>query len=200
MKTVLVHGYAGETRMSVFRPPLDKTAGFYGFGNAVERQEAVAFPWGVDKNLSFFQAINPFSYLNIYRAEEKLAMSEQTQQRLYQFLLDEHATTVIGHSLGCRLLYETAKQIGLPSTVTRVIWVQAGIDADLSLDGVFPELINFWCSWDPTLLSSAFFLHIRLRAGLTPIKGATNVFTPLWRLPNLHTSSQKDSLLLKFVC
>lgn len=199
MKTVLVHGYAGETRMSIFRPPLDETGGFYGFRDAIDKQEATAFPWGIKKNLSFFEALNPISYVKIYRAEEKLTGSKETQSRLFEFLKETGATSVIGHSLGCRLIYETAKQLGLPPSVKRVVWVQAGVDARVSVSGLFPELINCWCPWDPTLFSSALFLHLQLRAGLVPIRGATNILVPLWRLPNLHTSSQKDSSLLKFV-
>jgi hypothetical protein len=95
--------------------------------------------------------------VKIYRAEEGLVMSQQTQQRLYQFLLNEGATMVIGHSLGCRLLYETAKQIELPSSVKRVIWVQAGIDVNVRVAGLFPEFINCWCPWDPTLCLPLFF-------------------------------------------
>ncbi len=184
--------------MSIFRPPLDETAGFLAFKELVDTGQAVAFPWGLKIRLSFLASLNPFSYRSIYRKEEQMAMEGETQKRLFDFLVRQEATCVIGHSLGCRLIYETLKRYGLPKTLQRVVWVQAGMDVPSSVQHSIPHLIHFWCPWDPTLLASAFFIHFSSRAGLVPIRGATNVLVPLWRIPNLHTSSQRDRQLLKW--
>lgn len=185
--------------MSIFRPPLNETGGFYAFRQQIKNNEAVSFSWGDQQELNFIQSLNPFSYLSIYKSEERMVEGVELQHRLYQFLVDQHATTVIAHSLGCRLIFETAKQFGLPPNVRRVIWVQSVMKNHDSVKEVFPELINIWCPWDPTLLSAMFFINSSLRSGLVPIQDAKNLFLPLWRLPNLHTSSQKDSRLCDLV-
>ncbi len=185
--------------MSIFRPRLDETAGFSGLRTLVQGGQAISFPWGLKKDLSFFAALNPFSYRLIYQTEQQMTLKAEIQERLFEFLNQQNTTCVIGHSLGCRLIYQTLKQFGVPTTLRRIIWIQAGMDVDVSLPDFFPELIHFWCPWDPTLLLSTCFLHGHLRAGLVPIKGAKNTFAPLWRFPNLHTSSQKSSDLLKWV-
>ena len=199
MKIALIHGYAGQTRMSIFRPPLDQTGGFSAFKTLVQKQQAFAFPWGESVQLSLLASLWPFSYQKIYQTEAQQIVQSELQQRLFQFLDEHEVTTVIAHSLGCRFIYETAKHIGLPGSVKRVIWVQSDVDVSVPIDDVFPELINVWCPWDPTLLCSVVIHQLHMRAGLVPVLGAQNVFHPLWRVSNLHTSSQRDAFLLKLI-
>lgn len=199
MSVVLVHGYAGETRVPIFRSPLDETAGFLGLRSLVESGEAHVFAWGVPRDLTLAEAFNPATFKSIYENEQEIVMQEEAQKCLYTFLERHKAITVVGHSLGARYIYEMAKHIGVPNCVQRVVWVQGGVDASLNFQGLFPELVNLYCPWDPTLLLSALFFHQSFRAGLCPIRGAKNHLFPLWRLPNLHTSSQKSPQLKRWL-
>jgi hypothetical protein len=201
MKTLLIHGYATKLHASIFRKPLPEHEGFIGLQNEIKNGEIDVFHWGIDRPLSFVQSINPFSYLTLYRDEERLAESLELQQKLFTMITSSGTKRIICHSMGCRLLLNMINAIGLPSSVRSIVFLQADIDADSELPTpISYSLENFFCPWDPSLITSSM-LHWNLRVGLRAWKhkNVKNSFFPLLRPINLHISPLRNRRFAKFL-
>lgn len=194
MKTLLVHGYATKLHASIFRAPLTNHEGFVALNSEIESGAVEVLHWGIDRSLSFFESLNPFSYLRLYRDEELLVESRELQQSLFAKLSSSGTERIICHSMGCRLLLNTTKIFGLPPSVQSIVFLQADVDADTPLE--LPKEVsikNYHCFWDQSLIASSI-LHRNLRIGMRPWKhdGVSNRFFPLLRPINLHTSQLRD--------
>jgi len=200
MKTLLLHGYATKLHASIFRKPLPDHEGFAGLQNEIARDEIAVFRWGIDRSLSFAQSLNPFSYLTLYRDEERLTESHDLQQKLFETIASSKTERVICHSMGCRLLLNTINTIGLPVSVKSIIFLQADIDshAELLLPTSYRLVQNYFCFWDPSLIASSI-LHRNFRIGMQSWKypGVNNHFFPLLRPMNLHMSPLRDRKFAK---
>lgn len=201
MKTLLVHGYATKLRASVFRKPLAEHEGFTGLQNEIKNGKIDVFHWGIDQSLSFFESLNPFSYLKLYRNEERLAESRELQQKLFETIESSGTERVVCHSMGCRLLLNTIKSFGLPPSVRSIVFLQADADAGATLE--LPKAVsikNYYCAWDQSLIASSI-LHRNLRVGMRQWKHAnvSNHFYPLLRPINLHTSQLRNRKFLKSI-
>lgn len=195
-EVVLIHGYAvGMT--SLLRRPLPDHRGFAAFANDLAINRARVFSWGLTEPLSLKQFFNPFFIYAFYRRERALAEDPQTLDRLKVFLESEQPRVIICHSMGAFLLARYLKRHFLPSSVKRVLLVQA--DIDTNEDVATPvSLTNVFCPWDSTLAFSSL-LHVRPRAGLVGLRQANNVLFPLFRPINLHTSSIRDPHLRRMI-
>jgi hypothetical protein len=199
-KTLLIHGYAADLTAWKFRRAFGEHAGFVAFDQMIESGKAVMFRWGIDRKLSFWQSLNPFSYLKLYRNEEALAESIVFQQNLIDFIVKNNIDQIICHSMGCRLLLSTINVFDLPASIKQIIFLQADFPTDSSM--THPDLLNrisitnYFCPWDQSLLASSM-LHKNLRAGLVGWRqpSITNRLYPLLKPINLHTSPLRDKLL-----
>lgn len=201
-KTLLIHGYAANLTAWKLRQAFGEHAGFAAFDEAVASAEAAVFRWGIDRTLTLAQSINPFSYLKLYRDEEKLAESAALQQGLLWYIEKHNIKRIICHSLGCRLLLGAMNGAKLPSSVKSIVFLQADFPSQNQIDHLDAtnriEIENYSCFWDQSLLASTI-LHGNLRAGLVGWKQSNikNTFYPLLKAINLHTSPMRDRKLAK---
>lgn len=199
MKPLLIHGYATKLRASIFRAPLPDHAGFIAFQSAIKTGDADVFHWGIHRDLSFIESLNPFSYLKLYRDEEVLAHSPETQEKLFRYMEASQPEHIICHSMGCRLLLLTMNRFIVPSSVRSITFLQADIDSRPPSYALRPTnyvLHHYFCPWDPSLLASSI-LHGSVRLGMRAWKtnSVENHFYPLLKPVNLHTSQLRDNIL-----
>ncbi len=205
--TILIPGYAVGLRASIFRKPLGEHGGFSALSKEVERGDVKAFRWCKDLELSVIQSANPFQYLHLYREEESLAEYSSTQSSLFGFLDHENSSTIICHSLGCRLFIGTMNAHGIPESISKIILLQGDVPTSASItnSAILDRLANktliiknYYCCWDQSLLASAM-LHRTNRIGLSGwnASGIENVFYPLLKPMNLHTSPLRDRKFLR---
>lgn len=191
----------------MFPKSFGRHAGFRGIVDEINQGTASLFRWGVMDTPSWIDPISPAAYYRLYRTEESLAASQQTQSMLYQRIVDEASSTLVAHSLGCRLLLNTINTIGLPPSIKRIVFLQADFDHTASMTNAdtLDRLTNrsltlhhYHCAWDPSLAASAI-LHRTPRAGMLPWRQANihNHFFPLLRPINLHTSPLRDRTFLQ---
>lgn len=197
----LIHGFATGLDVSVFRARKGADAGFGGFRRAVEEGRARAFRWDVAEHISFWKALSPFTYLNVYRREQAQIYSETMHEALATFLQRERPHVIVCHSMGCALLLSFLARHTLPTSVRHVVFVQA----DIPRDTVIPSSAavtwhNLYCPWDPTLLASSL-LHRTTRSGLVGLRDTCveNRLTPLHRGINLHTASINDPSVAEWI-
>lgn len=205
--TVLVHGYAVGLRASLFRKPLPNHAGFSGLDAEVQSGDVAVFRWCKDVSLSMTQSMNPLEYLQLYFDEEALAESPVTHSALYEFIDRSNATTVICHSLGSRLMIGTLNAHGIPESISKIVLLQGDVPTSASITNrtiqnrladESLEIENYFCPWDQSLIASAM-LHRTNRIGLFGWNkpGITDVFYPLLKPLNLHTSPMRDREFLR---
>ena len=150
---------------------------------------------------------NPFQYLKLYRDEEILSESSETQSTLLDFINAENPSTIICHSLGCRLLIGMINAHGIPESITKIVLLQGDVPSSASItNSTILNLLanktltieNYPCRWDQSILASAM-LHCANRIGFMGWKqiGVVNVFYPLLKPMNLHTSPLRDREFLK---
>jgi len=201
-KTILVHGYAVGLKASIFRQPLGEHAGFSALNNEIITGDVKTFRWSKNIALSLFQSANPFQYLKLYRDEEKFSQSSETQSALFDCITTENPSTIICHSLGCRLMIGMMNAHGIPQSISKIILLQGDVPTSTSitnssiLDRLTTKTLtieNYHCWWDQSLLASSI-VHRENRIGLMGWKhaGVKNIFYPLLKPLNLHTSPMRD--------
>ncbi|MEK9155496.1 MAG: hypothetical protein AAB839_02495 [Patescibacteria group bacterium] len=204
---IIIHGYATGLGIPLLRKPFGNHAGFVALNEQVTSGEILPFRWSIDRSLSVWQSINPWTYLQLYRDEEKLVEDQKTQSNLANFFHQSPAKIIIAHSLGCRLLLGTINNFELPKHIKRIIFLQADVydRTVISRDDILVRLEegslvieNYHCFWDPSLFTSSM-IHRNLRAGLTGWEqpGVQNIFVPLLKPINLHTSHLRDTKFCK---
>lgn len=208
-KIALVHGFATDAVFSVFRPALGADAGFEAFREEVEKGEVTVFRWGIERGFSALQILGLLPVLKLYRDEERRAADPEWQEKLFQFLEGRHIETVVCHSLGCRFLLDTINSLGLPSSLKKIVFVQADISRSQfitdetvlsKMAGGSLKWMNVYCAWDQSLLASTL-LTGHWRYGMSKVKHPyiENRFMALKTLPNLHTCSIRSDMLKKLI-
>lgn len=206
IKTILIHGYAAGLHASAFRKPFGEHSGFIAFDDEVKSGIAKSFRWSKNISLTIGECANPFKYFQLYHDEELLAESSITRFMLREFIDHADATAIICHSLGCRLMIGAMNAHGIPESITKIIFLQGDVSTSASItnrtirDRITNKTLvieNYFCPWDQSLLSSAA-IHRANRIGLLGWNelGVTNIFYPLLKPMNLHTSPLRDRKLL----
>lgn len=208
-KVALVHGFATDAAFSIFRPALGADAGFESFCTEVENGEVAVFRWGIERELTLLQMIGLLPVLRLYRDEERRAADIEWQEKLFAFIENNQIEIIVCHSLGSRFLLDMLNRFGAPSTVKRILFVQADIAHSHLItneiviarmrEGAL-RLINAYCPWDQSLIAS-MILTGRSRYGLSKVDHPhiENVFLPLKTLPNLHTCSIRSERLKELI-
>ena len=188
IKAILIHGYAAGLEASVFRKPFGEHSGFIALNDEVQSGIAKSFRWSKNISLTMSACVNPLQYFQLYRDEERLAESPITQSALREFIDRADTTTIICHSLGCRLMISAMNTHGIPESITKIIFLQGDVPTSESItnpairDRIIDGLLvieNYFCPWDQSLLSSAI-IHRMNRIGLLGWneRGVTNIFYP----------------------
>jgi hypothetical protein len=201
-KTILIHGFAVGLTTPIFRPGFGVSAGFSAWKKPIAAGEAAVFYWGINRQVNLWQILNPFFLRDHYEDEKILAQATETFERLKVFLEQARPTKIVCHSMGGFLLNQYCKKFSLPSSVQKIFLVQGDLSIKDKIN--FPvdnlSVYNIFCPWDPTLLISWIYNRV-WRVGLGPIKvaGVQNIFFPLWRPINFHTSGLRDDKLVKLI-
>jgi hypothetical protein len=164
-KTLLIHGFASNYE------GCDPYRKFYGFQSQVDFGTAELFRWGIFCNLN---ALNILGALHLYRAEQKLSRSSESQKNLIFQILESKSKTLVCHSMGSQLLLNAINTFGTSflENVQRIIIVQGDCDWSDSTLTTIPgsiQIYSTFCPWDLALWQS-WILNLRVPAGLFGIR------------------------------
>lgn len=193
----LIHGYAVGLHIPRLRPPLSANAGFSAFDAELAAGEASIFRWEIPLVVPIEDRVSMRPYVSLYEQERALVSDDATHTRLAFYLNAEQPEVIVAHSMGCALMWEHLHRQSLPTSVQRLVFVQADL---VTHPGEKPamtaKLVNLYCPWDPVLFASVLY-HGKGRAGLTGLRvpGVKNQLFPLWKPWNLHTSCIRDTHL-----
>ncbi|OGL97485.1 hypothetical protein A2318_02305 [Candidatus Uhrbacteria bacterium RIFOXYB2_FULL_45_11] len=198
-RIVLLHGFAVHLTAPVLRPPFGPSASMTAFDKLVSTGEAKVFPWGIERNVSPIELLNPSVIQKLYKEELDLIHSNELQTNLKLFLEQEQPKIVVCHSMGCTFLQLYLAHFSLPSSVKSIVMIQSDLPINTSFHTSVP-IHHLYCPWDPTLILSSV-TNKSLRAGLLASKNSNvqNILFPLVRISNLHTSSIRDKKLIAFI-
>ena len=169
--------------------------------------------WGIGdqdipKYFNLSEFLNPHKHLSLYKLEESKSQSKKTHDELHLELSKSLPNCVVCHSMGSQLLISYLQSHTVPDSVSYIVFVQANISSKQQLPKYLKKLleskkiklINLYCPWDQALMS-LIFLRGFVPAGMIGLKHKQihNIFFPLYKLPNLHTSSIRDSKLTKLL-
>jgi hypothetical protein len=194
MQYFLIHGYGKA--LDIQEPNIPTNGGFYIFDTEISNQKAYPYIWAEEIVRNRLTPYNLITQLQLYYKERAKTHNPAEHQRLKQELSKHKPKTIIAHSSGARLLVNYLVDYQLPPSVQIIIFVQADISkreldsANLPTNKV--KLINFWCWWDPALITSTL-LNRYIPIGLYPPQRQDSKFYPLHNLPNPHQDIWRDN-------
>ncbi len=208
MKYLLIHGYGVGLQYSFLKQAEGINAGFGAFNEFISSGEARVFRWDIPRRLNLMESINPLVNLGHYHKELDKARNKETHQALQQVLDETEPETIICHSAGSFLLYSYLQEYTLPSSVTNIVFIQSNIPRDCPIPEYLVSklnqkqitMLNLYCYWDQALWS-LFLVHQYIALGLWGSKNPLihNIFFPLYKRFNLHTSSINDKGILRVI-
>ena len=208
MKYFLIPGYGVGAQYVNFKQPEGLNAGFGAFEELIKQNQATVFRWDISRHFSWLEFLNPMTHLELYKMEKSKSQSKNTHDQLQLELFAAMPSTIICHSMGSQLFISYLQSHKLPDSVIQIVFVQANIPSNQELPDYFLQLlrskritlINLFCPWDQALIS-LIFLRFFVPAGMIGLKNnlISNIFFPLYKAPNLHTSSINDPKLIKLI-
>lgn len=208
MQYFLIHGYGVGTQYSFLKQSKGYTAGFGAFTDLLQRGDATVFHWEISRKLSFWESISIKQHINRYDEEINRIENKDIYIQLQAGLQTSQPKTIICHSAGSLLLLRYLAHHTLPKSVIKIVFIQSNIPQNM----VFPEylqkklkqkeikLINLYCYWDQALWSLVL-IGRSVSIGLfgSQNKCVQNIFFPLYKGLNLHTSSINDTKIFPFI-
>jgi hypothetical protein len=208
MKYLLIHGYGIGLQYSFFKSAEGENAGFGAFDDLIIAGEAKVFRWEIARKLSFRESINLKLNIKQYDIEMLKTENQEVYHRLQKELGLTKPEIIVCHSAGSSLLLNYLTNHTLPSCVKKIVFIQSNIPQDM----VFPDylqeklqqkkikLLNIYCYWDQALWSLVF-IGRQISIGLLGSKNTyvKNIFFPLYKTLNLHTSSINDTKIFPFI-
>jgi hypothetical protein len=208
MKYLLIHGYGIGLQYSFLKSAEGENAGFGAFDDLIEAGEAKVFRWEMSRKLNFWETINVKTSIKQYNAEMLKIENQEVYDSLQKELKLTQPEVIVCHSAGSSLLFKYLTKHILPSSVKKIIFIQSNIPQNT----VFPDylqeklqqkkikLINLYCYWDQALWSLVF-IGGQISIGLLGSKNkyVKNIFFPLYKGVNLHTSSINDIKIFPFI-
>ena len=192
MQYFLIHGYGKA--LDIQEPDIPKNGGFYIFDNEITKRQAYPYIWAEPVQRNFLTPYNLIAQIQLYYRERYKTEDTKEHQRLKQELSTHKPKTIIAHSSGARLLVNYLIYYKLPKSVQSIIFVQADIsreELNLANLPIQAKFINFWCWWDPALITSTL-LNRYIPIGLYPPQRQESKFYPLHNLPNPHQDIWRD--------
>lgn len=193
MQYFLIHGYGKA--LDIQEPTIPANGGFYIFDNEITQKQAYPYIWAEPVKRNFLTPYNLIAQIQLYYRERYKTEQHSEHQRLYQELEAQKPKIIIAHSSGARLLVKYLATYKLPQSVKQIIFVQADISREELNSANLPtqaKFINFWCWWDPALITSTL-LNRYIPIGLYPPQRQNSKFYPLYKLPNPHQDIWKDN-------
>lgn len=194
---LFIPGFATKLTSPIIRTGQGTLTGCGIFSELIKTGKASLFDWGIQEHVCFLKLINPFFILRLYKSEQHLATDFSTTSRLQLQILTQQPSVIICHSMGSVILLALINNHALPECVKRIVFIQSDTDSNSQLP---PDILifNLYCPWDPSLILSSLFAR-KWKQGLRPRRqpNVKNIFFPLWKPINLHTSSIRDRKILK---
>jgi uncharacterized protein YktA (UPF0223 family) len=198
----LIHGFGAGVDYWIYNSACDKYLGFNKYKSLVDIGKAKLYEWRIFRKFGAFSSLNPFKTLEVYRTELSIATSQTNLKKFHKELTSANPTTIIAHSMGCRMLIEYYLHHKPNSNLEKIEFLNADVDYDELIPLVLQntnkniELVVKYCWWDQALLSSLFVNRVRRIGQIgwqTKVKPNSklkivNEFAPLLVLPNLHQS------------
>jgi hypothetical protein len=205
MDYLLLHGYGVGAKYANFHDAEGLNGGFGAFDKLILEDKAKVFRWDIPRSFTFWEFINPFKSLDLYHKEIDKSQNIDTHKPLQKELFDLLPHTIVCHSMGTLLLINYLEHFDLPSSVTKIVFIQGSIANSTRLPVNLQHLVeskkitllNLFCPWDQALLT-VLLLNRTVTIGLTGYKNplVKNIFFPLYKRLNLHTSSINDPNLI----
>jgi hypothetical protein len=217
-KILLIHGFGTGVRDEIFwilskskeKQELEYNE-FKAFNHLINKGEASVFRWHDRFNASKIKDFLTIEkYIDLYKREKQKAVSPELQKKLYQTIEKENPEIIVCHSMGCYLLLNYLEKYTLNPSVKKIFLVQGDFDKKYKIQN--PDIlnriekntlriINVYCPWDTTLITSPFVNNFTWPAGLNRMRNPyiVDVLFPLGNSLNLHNSSLKSRDLLDFV-
>jgi len=209
-KVLLIHGSTVALQYSIFKKADTKYGCFLGVKDLIDDKKVDLHFWGKTGVVARFWELHKI--LNLYLWEKnQVYTNSNLAKKLFQEIVDKKYTTIICHSMGGELLFETINQYGLPKGVTNIYTLAS----DSPRNGILKNTetlnrleknqltwTNYNCYWDPSLLTSSL-LNLKFPAGLIGIQAnykVKNIFYPLLGRLDLHTSIIKVPTKIKDIC
>ncbi|MEX0598808.1 MAG: hypothetical protein WD512_20155 [Candidatus Paceibacterota bacterium] len=192
MQYFLIHGYGKA--LDIQEPNIPANGGFYIFDTEISNQQAYPYIWAEEIKRNRFTPYNLIIQLQLYYKERAKSQDSKECQKLNYQLSKYNPKTIIAHSSGARLLVNYLVDYKLPSSVQNIIFVQADIsrrELDSAKISSKINFINFWCWWDPALITSTL-LNRCIPIGLYSSQLPQAKFYPLHHLPNPHQDIWRD--------
>jgi hypothetical protein len=208
MKYLLIHGYGIGLQYSFLKSAEGENAGFGAFDDLIEAGEAKVFRWEMSRKLNFWETINVKTSIKQYNDEMLKIENQEVYDSLQKELTLTQPEAIVCHSAGGFLLLRYLTNHILPSSVKKIVFIQSNIPQDM----VFPDylqkklqqkeikLINLYCYWDQALWSLVI-IGRQISIGLLGSNNTyvKNIFFPLYKGVNLHTSSINDTKIFPFI-
>lgn len=208
MDYLLIHGYGVGASYLNFHQAESEDAGFGAFDELIMEKKAKVFRWDIPKYFGYKTFFNPFNHLKLYNEEWTKSQSILVHIELSKTIENYLPTTIVCHSMGALLITSFLKNNQLPNCVKNIVIVQGDVPYNTSVPQNIESLIkhkklniiNLYCPWDQALLTS-LPLNFELNVGLVGYKNPLiqNIFFPLYKKANLHTSSINDKNLIKLL-
>lgn len=209
-KAFLIHGTSLGVTYSVFRPSNLDYCCFSVCKDDIDDQTHTLFRWNqFDNKFTFLETINPLTTIKIFLKEREYISSHIAHKALFDAINKAKPSVIISHSLGGNYLLQTLNNFGVPDCVRKIVFLVSEMPRDLVLgnhdlikriDDLSLVIENYYCYYDPTLLSS-YFLTGHLTSGNfgTKSKHIKNKFYPLTlsKFKDPHTSILRDKKLFE---
>lgn len=208
MKYLLIHGYGIGLQYSFLKSAEGENAGFGAFDDLIEAGDAKVFHWEMSRKLNFWETINVKTSIKQYNVEMLKIENQEVYNSLQKELELTRPEAIVCHSAGGFLLLRYLTNHKLPSSVKKIVFIQSNIPQNM----VFPDylqeklqqkkikLLNLYCYWDQALWSLVI-IGRQISIGLLGSKNTyvKNIFFPLYKGVNLHTSSINDTKIFPFI-
>ena len=129
MKYLLIHGFGTKVNYDLGFFQYPPTEDFLAWKDLIKSGEAKIFSWGIRQSKTFKNVLNPLPYLQLYKAELKLANNKYMLEELNKTIVATQPEIIVCHSMGSYLLENYCGSFELPNSVTKIVFSQADIRA-----------------------------------------------------------------------
>jgi hypothetical protein len=183
-RIVFIHGTFCGCRFQGFQDDCSTDGGYVALRPLLLNKQAKLYYWAqIETQLNFIQCFNPFAFAEIFRAERNYINTREAVYALHTFLEKEQPEIIVSHSLGCHYLLNCINEYSLPQSCKSIVTLLPEFHHGKHISDIQTieklkhnelDWHNYYCPWDPTLLSSIY------------VSGLTAGGTFRWSQPFIH--------------